>query len=112
MTAGIIQSYRSRGLLTSLECAMRTRRTRPASGHRSIGLERRKEITVPTVDVYEKDEMKPLFEGEFAFLPRLGETISKDMGDYFHYYNVVEVWHREDGKDSVFRAYVRVEIDD
>jgi hypothetical protein len=67
---------------------------------------------MPTVEVYEKDEMKPLFEGEFAFLPSHGETISKEMGGYFNYYNVVEVWHREDGETSVFRACVRVEIDD
>lgn len=37
---------------------------------------------MPKVEVYGKDEMKPLFEGDFAFMPRLGETISKDAGGY------------------------------
>ena len=67
---------------------------------------------MPIVEVYEKDEMKPLFEGDFAFLPRHGETISKEMGDYFNYYTVVEIWHREEGLTGTFRACVRVEIDD
>ena len=67
---------------------------------------------MPTVEVFEKDEMTPLFVGDFSFLPRLGEYISKDMGGYFSYYNVVEVWHREEGETGVFRACVRVEIDD
>jgi hypothetical protein len=67
---------------------------------------------VPTVEVYGKDEMRPLFEGDFVFLPRHGETISKEMGGYFDYYKVVEVWHREEGETGTFRACVRVEIDD
>jgi hypothetical protein len=67
---------------------------------------------VPTVEVYGKDEMRPLFEGDFVFLPRHGETSSKEMGGYFDYYKVVEVWHREEGETGTFRACVRVEIDD
>jgi hypothetical protein len=67
---------------------------------------------MPTVEVYEKDEMKPLFEGQFMFMPRHGETVSKEMGGYFSYYTVVEVWHREEGDTGVFRACVRVQIDD
>lgn len=67
---------------------------------------------MPKVEVYEKDEMKPLFEGGFTFLPRIGETISKDMGGFFHYYKVVEVWHREEGETGVFQTCMRVEIDD
>ncbi len=67
---------------------------------------------MPTVEVYEKDEMKPLFEGEFAFLPRNGETISKEMGGYFEYYEVVEIWHRDEGETGAFRACIRVEIID
>jgi hypothetical protein len=67
---------------------------------------------MPTVEVYEKDELKPLFVGDFAFLPRQGETISKETGLYFDYYKVVEVWHREEGETGVFSACVRVEIDD
>jgi hypothetical protein len=67
---------------------------------------------MPTVEVYRQDAMKPLFEGDFAFLPRHGETISKETGGYFEYYKVVEVWHREEGETGTFRACVRVELDD
>lgn len=67
---------------------------------------------MPDVEIYEKDELKPLFLGDFAFLPRIGETISKEMGGYFNYYNVVEIWHREEGETGIFRACVRVELDD
>lgn len=67
---------------------------------------------MPNVEVYEKDEMKPLFEGDFSFLPRIGETISKEMGGYFNYYKVVEIWHREEGETGIFQACARVKIDD
>lgn len=67
---------------------------------------------MPIVEVFGKDEMKPLFEGNFPFVPRLGEYISKEMGGYFNYYNVVEVWYREESETGIFRACVRVEIDD
>ncbi|WP_294233325.1 hypothetical protein [uncultured Sphingomonas sp.] len=56
--------------------------------------------------------MHALFEGDFAFLPRRGDTISKERGGYFDYYTVVEVWHREDGETGRFRACVRVTADD
>ena len=64
------------------------------------------------VEVYWKDEMKPIFEGDFIFLPRIGETISKEMGGYFNYYNVIEIWHREEGESGIFKACMRVKIDD
>ena len=67
---------------------------------------------MPSVEVYEKDEMKALFVGDFTFFPRLGETISKEMGGYFNYYKVVEIWHREEGETGIFRSCLRVEIDD
>jgi len=67
---------------------------------------------MPIVQVFGDDEMKPLFEGDFAFLPRTGEYISKDAGGYFEYYNVVEVWHREEGGTGTFRGCVRVELQD
>lgn len=67
---------------------------------------------MPQVEVYGKDELKPLFEGNFAFLPRVGDTISKDVGGYFDYYNVVDIWHREESNTGTFRACVRVDIDD
>jgi hypothetical protein len=64
------------------------------------------------VEIYEKDEMKPLFEGDFTFKPRIGEVISREMGGYFSYYNVVEIWHREDAETGNFQACMRVELDD
>jgi len=67
---------------------------------------------MPMVEIYGKDEMHALFEGDFAFLPRRGDTISQERGGYFDYYTVVEVWHREDGETGRFRACVRVTADD
>ncbi len=64
------------------------------------------------IEVYEKDEMVPLFTGDFAFLPRLGDTISKETGSYFIYYTVVEIWHRQEGATDRFQACVRVTEDD
>lgn len=44
-----------------------------------------------TVEVFldSEDEDAPLFSAEFAFLPRIGEHISRDMQGYFDYYDVV-----------------------
>jgi hypothetical protein len=71
------------------------------------------ETAIPRVEVYEKDEMRPIFVGDFLFFPRPGETISKEMEEgYFNYYKVVEVWHREDGQTGTFQSCVRVQIDD
>lgn len=67
---------------------------------------------VAKIEVYELDEMKPLFVGEFAFCPRFGETITKEMGGYFNYYKVVEVWHREEGGGGIFQTCMRVVLDD
>jgi len=68
---------------------------------------------MPRVEVYEEDEMTPIFVGDFPFCPRLGETISKEMAEgYFNYYKVVEVWHREEGRTGIFQPCVRVQIDD
>ncbi len=63
-------------------------------------------------EIYEKDEVKPLFEGDFTFLPRIGETISKEMGGYFSYYKVVQIWHREEGETGNFQTCMQVEIID
>ncbi len=35
---------------------------------------------MPIVEVFAEDEMTPLFQGEFRFMPRRGEYISKDVG--------------------------------
>jgi len=65
---------------------------------------------MPQVSVFGDDEMTPLFVAELAFMPRIGEYLSKDAGGYFCYYHVVEVWQAEDlDKAGVFHACVRVE---
>jgi len=67
---------------------------------------------MPSVEVFGTNEATPLFKGDFEFLPRKGEYISKDAGGYFSYYNVMEVWFREEEETGLFRACVRVELDD
>ncbi|WP_423141693.1 hypothetical protein ACOYW6_12820 [Parablastomonas sp. CN1-191] len=52
-----------------------------------------------------------LFEADFHFLPRVGETISKDSGGYFTYYDVEEVWHRQEASGA-FKACVGVVLND
>jgi hypothetical protein len=68
---------------------------------------------MPQVEIYDRPEAsEPSFVADFGFLPRVGEYISKEVGGYFRYLNVTEVWHREDSKTGVFRACVRVEAED
>ena len=65
------------------------------------------------VEVYTEGEVEQkLFTGSFAFLPRIGEYISKDSGGYFDYLRVIEVWHREDLETGSFRACVAVRLED
>lgn len=66
------------------------------------------------VEVYgnEDGNNTPLFITSFDFLPRVGETISKDMGGYFAYYHVVEVWHREQASIGTFRTCLSVKLND
>lgn len=65
------------------------------------------------VEVFDREDASdPLFVGEFSFLPRVGDYLAREMGGYFRYYNVVEVWHRQDGERGAFRPCVRVEVDD
>jgi hypothetical protein len=65
------------------------------------------------VEVFDrKDAITPILSGEFDFMPRLGEILSVETGDYFEYYRVVEIWHRQQGKGGSFRACVRVELED
>jgi hypothetical protein len=69
---------------------------------------------MPTVEAFDHaDALKPLFTAEFEFLPRVGEYLSIDTPPgYFKYYNVVEVWHRQDTAGGVFQACIRVEETD
>jgi hypothetical protein len=64
------------------------------------------------IEVFESEADAPLFTGEFAFLPRVGDYLSKETDGYFTYFNVVEVWHREQEGDGRFVACVRVKRDD
>ena len=68
---------------------------------------------MPQVEVFEGEAANaPIFTAEFAFLPRVGEHLSKDAGGYFQYFNVVEVWHREHSETGRFTACVRVQLED
>ncbi len=68
---------------------------------------------MPIVEAYaDKDALEPLFIANFDFLPRIGETISRDTEGYFDYYTVVEIWHRLMGDAGAARACIRLEIDD
>ncbi len=72
---------------------------------------------MPSVEVFDgKEAIQPLFVGEFDFMPRVGEYVSRiigeDVGGYFAYYHVVEAWHRQDGEGTQFRACILVKADD
>jgi hypothetical protein len=69
---------------------------------------------VPIVEAFDhKDALEPLFTAEFEFLPRIGEYLARDTAPgYFVYYNVVEIWHRQDTAEGVFRACIRLEVND
>ncbi len=61
------------------------------------------------VEIFEGEAADaPIFTAEFSFLPRVGEYLSKDADGYFEYFNVVEVWHREDSLTGRFKPCVRV----
>jgi hypothetical protein len=68
---------------------------------------------MPQVEVFEGEaDGAPLFTAEFSCMPRVGEYLSKDADGYLEYYNVVEVWHREDSGTGRFSPCVRVQRDD
>ena len=67
---------------------------------------------MPQVEVFEGEADAPMFAAEFGFLPRPGEYLSKETDGYFKYYNVVEVWHREESGTGRFTPCVRVQLDD
>ena len=68
---------------------------------------------MPKAEIYTaKDDIEPLFVADFAFLPRIGEHVSKDAGGYFEYYNVVKVWHRQDFETGEFHACILAELND
>ncbi|BBC73417.1 conserved hypothetical protein [Altererythrobacter sp. B11] len=65
------------------------------------------------VEVFEGEDLeKLLFVAEFDFLPRVGEHLARDTQGYFDYYDVLEVWHRQDRGDGAFRACLLVSLVD
>lgn len=65
------------------------------------------------VEVFErKDLEKLLFVAEFDLLPRVGEHLARDIDDYFQYYLIVKIWHRQDAADGAYRACLLVTLDD
>ena len=65
------------------------------------------------VEVIEgEDAAQPLFVAEFDFLPRVGEHLARDADGYFHYYNIIKIWHRQDTETGAFRACLLVTLDD
>jgi hypothetical protein len=68
---------------------------------------------MPRIEVFEGEPAAaPILTAEFNFLPRVGEYLSRNVDGYFAYYNVVEVWHREDSGTGQFVACVRVQRED
>ncbi len=70
-----------------------------------------------TVEIFDlgdedKDDPKLIFKADFSFLPRVGEHLAQEIGDYFEYWQVKKVWHRQEGVDGAFQACVGVELDD
>ena len=69
---------------------------------------------MPIVEAFDdKEALEPLSTAEFDFLPRIGECLARDTPPgYFIYYNVVEVWHRQNAEGGPFRACIRLELND
>jgi len=67
---------------------------------------------MPMVEVFEGDGDTPSFSAQFEVLPRAGEYLSRDVGGYFTYLNVVEVWHLQETGTAQFKPCVRVRADD
>lgn len=67
---------------------------------------------MPIVEVFERDEPDQLlFSADLTNLPRPGEYIARDMGDYVQHYAVLEVWHQQDEPEGKFRACLLVKSD-
>ncbi|MCW1402383.1 hypothetical protein OKA06_08610 [Novosphingobium sp. MW5] len=68
---------------------------------------------MPLVHVYVGDnDSDPEFVGNFDFLPRTGEYISRQRDDYFKYFHVVEVWYRSKGETDDYEACISVHLRD
>ncbi len=65
---------------------------------------------MPRVEVFEGEADKPLFVADFDFLPRAGEYLSEDAGGHFEYFEIIEVWHRQDQNPDPFKACLSVRL--
>ena len=64
------------------------------------------------VEVFESDhDDAARWTLEFESVPRVGEHLALDAGGHFSYYDVVEVWYRQDGSGSM-RTCIRVNLND
>jgi len=64
------------------------------------------------VEVFDDGEIESeLFHGEFDAIPRVGETITRDAGGFFRYFEVLAVWYREDS-DGKVQACLSVKLND
>jgi Uma2 family endonuclease len=64
------------------------------------------------VEVLEGEAETLLLKARFGALPRVGEYLTIDTDGIFKYWNVLEVWHRQDGTGQAFVPCIRVELDD
>lgn len=62
------------------------------------------------VEFFLEDQDEMHFVGEFGAVPRIGETVARDAGGYFDYFEVLEVWYRGDTSGK-FQACVSVRSD-
>jgi hypothetical protein len=70
-------------------------------------------MTMPLVHVYiGENDHEPEFVGDFDFLPRIGEYISRARDGYFKYYRIKEVWHRSKGETDNYETCLSVELED
>ena len=68
---------------------------------------------MPLVEIYiGENEREPDFIGDFDFLPRIGEYISREREDYSKYFQVKEVWYRSKGETDAYQTCLSVELDD
>ncbi|EZP84418.1 hypothetical protein QUC32_14035 [Novosphingobium resinovorum] len=71
-----------------------------------------REGAMAQVEIYDGEGDQLLFTGGFDFLPRVGESIARDADGYFHYYEVIDVWHREEPEAGRFQPCLAVKIID
>ena len=64
------------------------------------------------IEVFDEEGDVLLFEMRTEFMPRVGETISRQAEDYFHYFQVKDVWYREEPSSEQFVPCIAVKLDE